>query len=313
MSHPAYASQPSQTQKRSSGGNNQLVWFFVIPVILSVILPTIAPIAFKIFWEWFLTTSTDYELTNTTARLHAAKYAAATVSDGNSETFEEYNVDFTNKRALVVGGSRGIGRGIAFELAKNGAFVDIVGSSQRGKLTAQRIQRTESWKTKMNTLEARKKYRNFVADLHKTEGCEGLIESIAKQNDKDKIARSAEYDMVVFTVGQWPDTANPNTPSGFEKGVFLAGPARFCVLDRLVKANMLIPNAAILNVLASAQEPPMGSLLPGGSDDAFREWYVPRALTKNNNLTRKSGQEKVSKIYLVFSVNHRKYSNFVQN
>lgn len=39
-------------------------------------------------------------------------------------------VDLTGKRAVVVGGTSGIGKGIALRLAKAGASVTIVGRSQ---------------------------------------------------------------------------------------------------------------------------------------------------------------------------------------
>jgi hypothetical protein len=148
--------------------------------------------------------------------------------------------------------------------------VHIVGSSSAGKQTLDQVRAAAPAGAGHPGEDS---MRFFRANLHKVEGCRALAAEI-----KASVAPGHRYDTLFFTVGQWPDFANPLTPGGYEKGVFLAVVARFCVFHMLEKEKLIREDAVIMNVLASAQQTPPGIFLPHGSDEAFLEHFLPSAL-----------------------------------
>lgn len=132
---------------------------------------------------------------------------------------------------MVVGGTRGIGRAIACTLREAGAHVTIVGRSAVPFA---------------HVTKASPDCEAFAADLATTGGCRKLVAEVAA-------AGVQPFHYLVFTVGAWPDFADPYTSEGVEKVVALDLLARHFVLEGLAAAGLLASGGRVLNVLASAQ------------------------------------------------------------
>eukprot|EP00634_Sargassococcus_sp_CCMP2135_P015604 CAMPEP_0198671512 /NCGR_PEP_ID=MMETSP1467-20131203/86464_1 /TAXON_ID=1462469 /ORGANISM="unid. sp., Strain CCMP2135" /LENGTH=348 /DNA_ID=CAMNT_0044408313 /DNA_START=90 /DNA_END=1133 /DNA_ORIENTATION=- len=136
----------------------------------------------------------------------------------------ELEVSYRGKTALCVGGTRGIGRGIAEALRHVGARPSVVGRTGTTNGTT------------------------FAFDLSSVRGCHRLGDALK--------ADGTRYDAVFFTVGAWPDSRKPRTADGVERVVALDLLARHVVLTRLVHDKLLKDDAVVVNVLASAQNFP---------------------------------------------------------
>ena len=141
---------------------------------------------------------------------------------------------YEGKRVMVVGGTRGIGRAIACTLREAGAHVTIIGRSAVPFA---------------HVTKASPACDAFAADLATVVGCRKLVAEVVSAGVKP-------FDYLIFTVGAWPDFAEPYTSEGVEKVVALDLLARHFVLDGLASAGLLTSGARVLNVLASAQQVP---------------------------------------------------------
>lgn len=143
-----------------------------------------------------------------------------------------------SKRALVVGGTSGIGRGIAETLASCGANVIVVGSSSaRGEATVQAM-------TSLAKYPSEQTFQALSADLSTVKGCIGMTKQL-----------SCSLDFLVFTVGVWPDKECPRTADGVDKVIALDVLARFVITEEL--AALLSKEARVMSVLGStARTPP---------------------------------------------------------
>ncbi|CAE8622561.1 unnamed protein product [Polarella glacialis] len=146
---------------------------------------------------------------------------------------------FRGKSALVVGATRGIGRGIAIQLAKAGADVQVVGRSDKGGAAVVELM------TKL-ALSTNQVFRAHSHDLSTVKGCQGLTLELSKQG--------ARFDFLIFTVGVWPDIRNPNTVDGVNKVFAVDVLGRFAVFDGV--QPLLSKGARVLNVLASTTQMP---------------------------------------------------------
>ena len=167
------------------------------------------------------------------------------------------------KRALVVGGTRGIGRGIALTLARGGASVVVVGRDTSAIVGAMRnvapIPTPEDQELSAHS-----------ADLFTVSGANKLVEELAAaQGDKEGGTSPNQFDYVFFTVGCWPNYSDPYTNDGIEKVVALDLVARHAVLSGLIRHKLLNTDkemgARIVSTLASAQQ------FPFQSADAVRQ------------------------------------------
>jgi len=152
-----------------------------------------------------------------------------------------------DKHALVVGGTRGVGRGIALTLSKSGAHVVAVGrntTSIVSELLA--VRRTpKSRMDKLGQMDA------LSVDLSTVDGALYLCELLKH--------RGVKFDFVFFTVGRWPDYSAPLSSDGIDKVVALDLLAHHAVLKGLYQHGLLANNARVMNTIASTQNFPFQS------------------------------------------------------
>lgn len=163
---------------------------------------------------------------------------------GNVEALDRESLSkvVKNKRALVIGGTSGIGLGTAKALSAAGANVLVIGSSSRkGEIACDQMRTV--------ALDAAHQDFQFLAgDLSTVKGCVSVASNIVGM-----------FDYVVCTVGIWPDKENPQTADGVDKVVALDVLARFVIVEEVMPR--LNRGARILSVVGStARAPPAPSI-----------------------------------------------------
>ena len=143
---------------------------------------------------------------------------------------------FKGQRYLVVGGTKGIGRGIALKLAQAGASVDVVGRSGGDSVV------NEMMKTAVK-LKSDADFNFHAADLSTTSACASFVLELQKSQHT--------YAGLVMTLGVWPDFSNPATPEDYDRVVFIDIIARFLVLRGMISIGALEDGAIVQNVLAA--------------------------------------------------------------
>lgn len=157
------------------------------------------------------------------------------------------------KRCIVVGGTRGIGRGIALTLSRAGASVAAVGRNASAIVGEMESAAPNTCSTDADDDESRRQTLSaFSADLFTIPGAKQLVTDLSE-------ARVQPFDYVFFTVGCWPDYTDPFTADGIEKTVALDLFARHLVLVSMIECNLLKSGARIMNTLASTQAFPFQS------------------------------------------------------
>jgi len=173
---------------------------------------------------------------------------------------DELQSRLAGKRTLVVGGTKGIGRGIAINLARSGADVDIVGRSKNAGIAV--VDRMREIGKEQQS------FRVLNADLSTGKACADFVDSLHKSG--------LMYDFVVMTIGVWPDWENPLTTDGIDKVVAIDLRSRFMVLNGI--KQLLKPGARIMNVLASSMR-----MAPIGAD-AIKEYISGKRFSVMNSL-----------------------------
>lgn len=148
------------------------------------------------------------------------------------------------KRALVVGGTRGVGRGIALTLTKGGASVTVVGRD-----THKIIYEIQA----VAPIGSDQAFTSYSADLSTVAGSRQLVETLVE-------AEPQQYDYVFFTVGCWPTYNTPFTADGIERVVALDLVSHHVIFTGLATHGMLRQNARVMNTIASTQNFPFQTM-----------------------------------------------------
>lgn len=150
------------------------------------------------------------------------------------------DLDLRGIQSLVVGGTRGIGRGIAMTIAAGGASVTVIGRDTH-KIVNQ-LQAKASRGPNQTILA-------YSADLSTVWGSRQIVKALEE-------AGTQPFDFVFFTVGCWPTYNVPFTADGVERVVALDLLSHHIVLTGLANAGLLKPEARVMNTIASTQNFP---------------------------------------------------------
>lgn len=167
------------------------------------------------------------------------------VGDVERVSFDELSARFTGRSALVVGGTDGIGRGIALTMAQAGASVSVVGHS--GEKAGWMLGNL----SEVAPDPASQGFYAYTQDLLTVRGCLNFTSQLA--------ATDHRFDFLVLTLGIWPDREEPRTSDGIDKVIALDVLARYLVTREVLPRLNL--GARVLSVLGStARVPPAPSM-----------------------------------------------------
>ena len=154
---------------------------------------------------------------------------------------EQLTSVYANKSALILGGTKGIGFGIALTLAKAGAHVTLVGRSETtGQGAIQKL--------KQHALSPDQRIRYQKGDIGTVQSTLSLVETLK--------ASDIRYDFLICSAGVFPDWTSLRNEDGLEKSYAIAVVGRFLIY-RNMHHFLNLPNARVLNVLASGMTIPM--------------------------------------------------------
>ena len=146
---------------------------------------------------------------------------------------------YKSKRILVVGGTRGIGRGVSMALASQGASVTIVGSTKTtGEATVSmlreqhRVHSSQSFEYVYGDLETNIGVLRLALNLHLAHG---------------------EFDAVVMTSSRYPNVKRPTNINGHDRTIFISVMARFLLIRRMSDTRLLTTGARIISIYASTK------------------------------------------------------------
>jgi NAD(P)-dependent dehydrogenase (short-subunit alcohol dehydrogenase family) len=122
-------------------------------------------------------------------------------------------------------------------LAAAGSNVAIVGRSEGNDVLQ---------KMKSLSFNDQQRFTSHPTDLTTATNCRKLVEELK--------STLPPFDIVVFTIGAWPDSKNLYTSEGKSRVVSLDIVARFVIMDHLIP--FLPPNSRIMSVLASSHVHP---------------------------------------------------------
>lgn len=165
----------------------------------------------------------------------------------------------TGKIALVTGASRGLGKAVALELAKVGAYVIVTGRSTRGQSTQSELPATTIDDTVDAVHEAGGKAEAVKCDHTDTVAVKTLVDYIGKQHGKlDILVNNAwgghdPHDESVRGEEVWEE------PLDQFKNMLLAGPYSDYITSLLVLKYLMGPiqKGLIITTTWHTAEPPM--------------------------------------------------------
>ncbi len=154
----------------------------------------------------------------------------------------ELSKAYNGKRALLIGGTRGVGYGTALAIAQAGADITLVGRSPK------------SGEAALDKIRAKAKIQNeqrleFVqGDLGSLASVNELVETLASRPEK--------YDFLVLTAMTFPDWSAPSTANvdGFDQSYFIGVIGRF-IIYRNMHRFLRGQHPRVLNVFASGEKP----------------------------------------------------------
>lgn len=149
---------------------------------------------------------------------------------------------YAGKKALFIGGTRGIGYGTALAMATAGADVTLVGRSEKsGAVAVERIRAAVT---------NDKQRVDFIqGDIGSLQSVNQLVETLA--------SRPVRYDYLVVTAMTFPDWSAPTTSNedGFDQSYFIGVIGRFIIYRNMYRFLREGQDAYVLNVLAAGEKP----------------------------------------------------------
>ncbi|KAJ9480170.1 Short-chain dehydrogenase/reductase [Pseudozyma hubeiensis] len=170
------------------------------------------------------------------------------------------SVDVTGQRALVAGGTQGIGAGIALRFALSGASVWLIGRSESrasevldllNKASLEASRRSSSSSTSSSAAD----HQFFKADLSSPAGVTDVASCITTRAGKHGI------DYLIETAGGPPTGTITTTPDGFETQFAVQ------VLSRVGLAKQLVEAGTVKRAVFMVAAPAQGGSSPVDVDD----------------------------------------------
>jgi hypothetical protein len=156
-------------------------------------------------------------------------------------------------------------------LASAGAHVSIAGRSN-GKEVLE-LMRLASAANRGSSVESEvQQFTAYSVDLSSVEGCIELVRQVKNS--------SRGVDLLVFTLGVWPDPINPRTPAGVHKTIAIDVIARFTIFHELHLNSLLSSRPVVMSVLASTKQipplpiPDIKQIVTGVRDPTMLEFFV---------------------------------------
>jgi len=152
----------------------------------------------------------------------------------------ELSAFYEKRRTLVIGGTRGVGRGVARAIVKAGGDVTIVGRNATSGASAVEFLKANANKTSQQI-------KFLAGDLGSERTAKALVrelEGVAK--------KEGSFDYLVVTAAVFPDWNELKQEDGLEKGHAIAVVGRYIVYRHM---NLFLKEGGrVLNVLASGEK-----------------------------------------------------------
>lgn len=154
---------------------------------------------------------------------------------------KELSNSFAGKKALLIGGTRGVGYGTALAIAQAGADVTLVGRSEKSGAAALD-------KIRAATHNEQQRLDFVQGDLGSLQSASELVETL--------VSRPERYDYLVVSAMTFPDwsASTLRNEDGFDQSYFIGVIGRFIIYRNMHKF-LRGDNSHVLNVLAAGAKP----------------------------------------------------------
>ena len=162
------------------------------------------------------------------------------------QSFEALAKTYEKKKVLIVGGTRGIGRGVAIAVAKAGADVTVVGRSERSGRAIVELLKYEVLSQENDIGKVVDQRINYIqGDIGSVKSAKACVASLAEY-----ASEYGKFDFLVVTAAIFPNWDNLMNEDGLERSFGIAVVGRYIIFN---SAELFLkPNTSrILNVLAS--------------------------------------------------------------
>ena len=162
------------------------------------------------------------------------------------QSFDSLANTYKKKKVLIIGGTRGIGRGVAIAVAKAGADVTVVGRSERSGKAIVELLKIKVSAEESDVIKVADQRINYIqGDIGTVKSAKACVASLAEY-----AAEYGKFDFLVVTAAIFPNWDNLMNEDGLERSFGIAVVGRYIIFNGA--ESFLKPNTSrILNVLAS--------------------------------------------------------------